>query len=255
MMMRLASVVLLAGVHCGSAFAPTSNAIQSRRSFGLDMKNNDSEFDGIKSTMAALAFGAMISTSGLFGGQMAFAASDAKYDGFADYAKENQMEQSDVGCFIEKCGDQTKNLFKNPRGIKGVTCLGRCKGEQACATRCFAEFGSDDLNNWLSCTIEENECVKVPKNIDNSAENVGYSSTVKSFDPNSLVGTWYKTNGLNPNYDMFDCQTNTFEASNPEASELDMGIFLRVKRPENIGYVNLESITRPQLFPSIFANQ
>lgn len=70
------------------------------------------------------------------------------------------MEQSDVGCFINKCGIQTKNLFSNPRGIKGVSCLGRCKGEQSCATRCFAEFGSEDLNEWLSCTIEENECVK-----------------------------------------------------------------------------------------------
>ena len=45
----------------------------------------------------------------------------AKYDGFAEYAKENQMEKSDVGCFINKCGDQTKNLFSNPRGIKGVS--------------------------------------------------------------------------------------------------------------------------------------
>ena len=106
------------------------------------------------------------------------------------------MEQSDVGCFVQKCGDQTKKLFSNPRGIKGITCLGRCKGEQACATRCFAEFGSEDLNSWLSCTIEENECVKVPKNIDNSAENIGYPTAVKRFDPKSLIGTWYKTDGL-----------------------------------------------------------
>ncbi len=164
-------------------------------------------------------------------------ADDSKYDGFADYAKDNQMEKSDVSCFMNKCGDQTKNLFSNPRGIKGVSCLGRCKGEQACSVRCFAEFGSEDLNNWLSCTIEENECVKVPKNIDNSAENVGYSSVVKSFDPKSLVGTWYKTNGLNPNYDLFDCQTNTFQISEgtKDGSELDMGIFFRVQRPESAG--------------------
>jgi len=43
------------------------------------------------------------------------------YDGFADYAKENKMQQSDVGCFIQKCGEQTKALFSNPRGIKGVS--------------------------------------------------------------------------------------------------------------------------------------
>jgi len=111
--------------------------------------------------------------------------------------------------------------------------LGRCKGEQACATRCFAEFSSDALNDWLACSIEEHECVKVPKQIDNSAENVGYSTAVKAFDPASLIGSWYKTDGLNPNYDLFDCQTNTFTATS--SSELDMGIFFRVRRPAESG--------------------
>lgn len=120
------------------------------------------------------------------------------YDGFAEYAKQNKMEKSDVACFVKQCGDQTKALFRNPRGIKGVSCLGRCKGEQACATRCFAEFNSDDLNSWLSCTIEEHECVKVPKTIDNSAENKGYDTVVEKFDQASLIGKWYKTDGLNP---------------------------------------------------------
>ena len=165
-----------------------------------------------------------------------------KYDGFAEYAKENKMEKSDVGCFINKCGDQTKQLFSNPRGIKGVSCLGRCKGEQSCATRCFAEFGSSDLDAWLSCTIEENECVKVPKNTDNSAENLGYETALLTkFDPATLVGKWYKTDGLNPNYDLFDCQVNTFDytttndATNNNKQELDMGIFFRVRRPEEYG--------------------
>lgn len=163
-------------------------------------------------------------------------ATATTYSGFADYAKENQMQQSDVTCFITKCGEQTKKLFSNPRGIKGTTCLGRCKGEQGCATRCFAEFGSADLNNWLSCAIEENECVKIPKTaFDNSAENVGYPTTVKAFDPKTMVGKWYKVVGLNPNYDMFDCQYNTFEPATPDSSELDMGIFFRVQRPEEAG--------------------
>jgi len=113
--------------------------------------------------------------------------------------------------------------------------LGRCKGEQSCATRCFAEYGSEDLNQWLSCTIEENDCVKVPRNVDNTAENRGYASAVTTFDPRTLVGTWYKTDGLNPNYDLFDCQTNTFKSSSMDEHELDMDIFFRVSRPENSG--------------------
>ncbi len=202
---------------------------------GKDSGNEGLIQEGMKNVAALSLSLAIIFGSSTF----TMAADETKaYDGFADYAKENQMEQSDVGCFINKCGDQTKNLFSNPRGIKGVSCLGRCKGEQSCATRCFAEFGSEDLNNWLSCTIEENECVKVPKNIDNSAENLGYSNVVKTLDPRSFVGKWYKTDGLNPNYDLFDCQTNTFqisEGAEADASELDMGIFFRVARPSSAG--------------------
>ena len=200
--------------------------------------NPNRHHQNLKQFAAAALLGATLTASNLFGGGVAWAADDAKYDGFAEYAKDNQMEQSDVGCFVNKCGDQTKALFSNPRGIKGVTCLGRCKGEQSCATRCFAEYGSEDLDNWLSCTIEENECVKVPKNVDNSAENVGYSTAIRNFDPQSLVGTWYKTDGLNPNYDLFDCQKNVFtfaKTSSGDARELDMDIFFRLPRPKESG--------------------
>ena len=163
------------------------------------------------------------------------------YDGFADYAKENQMEKSDVACFINQCGPQTKELFRNPRGIKGIVCLGKCKGEQSCATRCFAQYSSPALNEWLSCTIEEEGCVKVPQKIDNSAEQLGYPTVVQKFDPSTLVGTWYKTDGLNPNYDLFDCQTNTFRPTATSTTdgnkikEFDMDIFFRVQRPVENG--------------------
>jgi VDE lipocalin domain len=184
---------------------------------------------------------------------------EKSYDGFAEYAKDNQMEQSDVSCFINKCGIETKELFQNPRGIKGIVCLGQCKGEQVCATRCFAEYGSTSLNNWLSCTIEDNECVKVPKSIDNSAEDIGYTTTIKNFNPSSLVGTWYKTDGLNPNYDLFDCQTNTFELSSTSQknskNELDMGIFFRIQRPiESGGGYWENSLTEHMVVDSVSNN-
>jgi hypothetical protein len=201
--------------------------------------------------VATLCLGLTLAASSILGLGLAPASAAAgvagdmqKYDGFAEYAQENKMEQSDVACFAQQCGAQTKALFSNPRGIKGVSCLGRCKGEQSCATRCFAAFGSESLNNWLSCTIEENQCVKVPMNddIDNSAENVGVQGALQNFDPSTLIGTWYKTDGLNPNYDLFDCQSNTFtstadsaESKNTKNKELDMGIFFRVKQPAESG--------------------
>ncbi len=62
-------------------------------------------------------------------------------------------------------------------------------------------------------------------------------NALAKFDPASLIGKWYKTDGLNPNYDLFDCQTNTFEASLGVDGnrELDMGIFFRVARPVEAG--------------------
>jgi hypothetical protein len=237
------NIIFITGLtmQMAAAFAPhTVNTVSSSqtRLFGTpnDNKPENSFLDNAAKGAAAFSLSLAI----LIGSSTSAIADTAatttqQYDGFAEYAKENQMEKSDVGCFMNKCGDQTKNLFSNPRGIKGITCLGRCKGEQACAVRCFSEYGSDDLNDWLNCSIEVNECVKVPKNIDNSAENKGYTSVVKSFDPKSMIGTWYKTDGLNPNYDLFDCQTNTFASAADDASELDMGIYFRVARPAAAG--------------------
>jgi hypothetical protein len=220
-----------------SAFSPSlartngNRAADNRVGVSLNLFRRDHEWCRVAT---GCLLGLTISLSSGFGTPAFAETTQPKYDGFAEYAKENQMEQSDVGCFINKCGEQTKALFSNPRGIKGVSCLGRCKGEQACATRCFAEFSSESLNDWLSCTIEDNACVKVPQSIDNSAENVGYSTVVKNFDPSSLTGSWYKTDGLNPNYDLFDCQTNSF-APVGDGREMDMGIFFRVKRPVESG--------------------
>ena len=192
--MKLSTTILLATCLKSNAFAPSTFSSPKSTQLALQHNNHDNDSNvSMKSALASAMLGLVVSSASVFGGPAAFAADSAQYDGFAEYAKENKMEQSDVGCFVQKCGDQTKALFSNPRGIKGVTCLGRCKGEQACATRCFAEFGSEDLNNWLSCTIEENECVKVPKNVDNSAENVGYKTAIRKFDPKSLIGTWYKS--------------------------------------------------------------
>jgi len=202
----------------------------------FDDKPNDNFQKSVLSSVAKCSLLLSILATTTLSSTVTFAEESKSYDGFADYAKENQMSQSDVSCFVNKCLPQTKALFANPRGIKGISCLGRCKGEQSCATRCFAEYGSESLNSWLSCTIEENECVKVPKNLDNSAEDVGYSTVVSKFDPNLLIGKWYKTDGLNPNYDLFDCQTNVFKYAQDNKA-IDMDIFFRVRNPDvNNGY-------------------
>jgi hypothetical protein len=163
------------------------------------------------------------------------------YDGFADYAaKGKKMDDSDVGCFFSGCGDQTKACFTDGTCLKGVTCLGRCQGEQNCATRCFAQYGGEKLDNWLSCTLEEKKCVKVPENIESSLESDRLPVVAKGFNPSQLQGTWYKVLGLNRNYDGFDCQLNTFENS---GDSVELKVDFRVANPDIPGAFWSNSLT------------
>lgn len=131
-------ISLSMGTIFSSAFAPSVKNVHPKSQ--LFAKFRDDSECTILERAAKSALTLSLSLTIMLGASTAaFADTTASavqnYDGFADYAKENQMEKSDVGCFINKCGDETKGLFSNPRGIKGVSCLGRCKGEQACATR------------------------------------------------------------------------------------------------------------------------
>jgi hypothetical protein len=46
------------------------------------------------------------------------------------------MEKSDVACFAQQCGAQTKALFSNP-AVSKASVAWVFKGEQSCATRCL----------------------------------------------------------------------------------------------------------------------
>ena len=87
-----------------------------------------------------------------------------------------------------------------------MTCLGNCRGEQECATRCFARFGSEKLNDWLSCTLEEKKCVVTGVKQDTSAFYATAPQRLSNFDRKALEGKWWKVRGYNAKYDCFPCQ-------------------------------------------------
>ena len=143
-------------------------------------------------------------------------------DELAKYAAEGNTVGVDGQCFMSKCALETASCVNNRNCVKGLSCLARCKGGSMCSTGCFAKFGSDKLDNLLSCTIEKNDCVKVPKPKDVT---VGWtidkqedlpSTPIFGFDPKLLNGKWYKIMGLDSKYDCFDCQKNTFSLQGRE---------------------------------------
>jgi hypothetical protein len=156
-----------------------------------------------------------------------------KVAGFEDFAAQGGKMSVDPSCFFKQCEAPTKNCFTNPSCLKGITCLGNCRGEQLCATQCFARFGSEKLNSWLSCTLEEKECVTTGVKQDTSTFYASPPPAMTAFTPADLEGKWYKVLGYNPKYDTYPCQINTFTSK--EGGALENDILFRVPKPDGSG--------------------
>lgn len=147
----------------------------------------------------------------LFGGS--FLRAD---DELAKFAAEGNEVGVDGQCFFKKCALDSYQCASDSNCLKGLACLSKCKGGSMCSTGCFAKFGSERLDNLLYCTIEQNDCVHVPRpegissgwSLDKVSDLPGLPLT--DFNPKSIDGPWYKVMGLDSRYDCFDCQKNTF---------------------------------------------
>ena len=152
--------------------------------------------------------------------------------GFEEFAAQGGTMEARPQCFFDECGPQSKACFTNPSCLKGITCLGNCRGEQECATQCFARFGSERLNAWLGCTLEDKECVTTGVKQDTSKFYANPPKAMTAFTPADLEGKWYKVLGYNPKYDTYPCQTNTFAK---DGKGLINDILFRVPKPDGSG--------------------
>lgn len=132
----------------------------------------------------------------------------------------------DQTCLVNKCSLQATACLKDdPDCRKGLTCTAKCMGDNTCITGCMARYGNGHLDDLLKCSIEDNECIKVailPGGADAYGEEPrAPSPTIPKFNVASLQGSWYKVVGMNPNYDCYACQRNSFAMpkSWPSASD------------------------------------
>jgi len=129
----------------------------------------------------------------------------------------------DQTCLIDKCSLQAKACLADDANCrKGLTCTGKCLGDNACITGCMARYGNVQLDNFLKCTIEDNECIKIAI-LEGGADPFGQeprapAPTLANFDPKTLEGSWYKVAGYNPNYDCYACQRNSFSVAGGSGS-------------------------------------
>lgn len=142
----------------------------------------------------------------------------------------------DTACMKDKCLNEITACGNNVDCVKGMTCVGKCMGDNACVTGCFSKFseGTGDVSGLLKCTVEENECIKI--NVLPAGWEMGDKVTpprgtqVKNFEPGSMAGSWYKVMGWNSNYDCFDCQQNKF-AQDKKTGDWSMEVEFSMPRP------------------------
>jgi len=207
----------------------TQSAVVTEMKHGKNSDEVDSNWQ--HKLMSIFVGGSLLLTSAL-GVSPTFAEDSA---GFEEFAAKGGVMKTDPQCFFDQCGDQSKACFTNPSCLKGITCLGNCRGEQLCATQCFARFGSEKLNDWLSCTLEEKECVTTGVKQDTSSfyKDPPQTKAMEKFTPADLEGKWFKVLGYNPKYDNYPCQINTFSPRSDGG--LDNDILFRVPKPEGRG--------------------
>lgn len=214
------------------------NDVQTQSAVVMGMKNGkrgDEVENNWQHNLMSMCVGASLLMTSVFGVMPAATFAEDASAGFEEFAAKGGVMKTDPQCFFDQCGDQSKACFTNPSCLKGITCLGNCRGEQLCATQCFARFGSEKLNDWLSCTLEEKECVTTGVKQDTSSfyQNPPQTKAMEKFTPADLEGKWFKVLGYNPKYDTYPCQTNEFS---PRADGgLDNDILFRVPKPEGQG--------------------
>lgn len=151
----------------------------------------------------------------------------AKYGGGLDTSLVDQK------CLLSQCNLQAKACLQDDASCrKGLTCTAKCLGDNACITGCMARYGNEHLDDFLKCTIEDHECIKVailPGGFD-AVPPAPPAPILTNFDPKSMTGSWFKVMGFNPNYDCYAQQRNSFEVSSRQRNSLEVDVEFSMPR-------------------------
>jgi violaxanthin de-epoxidase len=115
-------------------------------------------------------------------------------------------------CLLQNCQLELARCILDPKCLANVICLNTCNNkadEVGCQIGCGDLFENEVVGQFNACALSKKQCV--PRKEDDGSYPVPADSTlVKSFDINSFKGKWYISAGLNPLFDIFDCQVHFF---------------------------------------------
>nr|GEU52436.1 violaxanthin de-epoxidase, chloroplastic [Tanacetum cinerariifolium] len=134
-------------------------------------------------------------------------------------------------CLLKECRIELAKCIANPSCAANVACLQTCNNrpdETECQIKCGDLFENSVVDQFNECAVSRKKCV--PRKSDVGEFPVpDPSALVKSFNMNDFTGKWYITSGLNPTFDVFDCQLHEFHM---EANKLVGNLTWRIKTPD-----------------------
>jgi violaxanthin de-epoxidase len=141
-------------------------------------------------------------------------------------------ETAGVGtCLITKAPFALARCIVDPTCLANLACIQTCTGkpdEGECQVKCGDEFSNDVVGAFTKAAVSDTKCV--PQRPDDNSYPVPQpSALVQSFDTAMLDGDWYITAGLNPSFDIFDCQFHKFSIPGP--GKLKGDLQWRIKDP------------------------
>lgn len=111
-------------------------------------------------------------------------------------------------CLLQNCKLELARCILDPKCLANVICLQTCNNrpdEVGCQIGCGDLFENEVVGQFNACALSKKQCV--PRKEDDGSYPVpSNDALVKSFDINSFKGKWYISAGLNPLFDIFDCQ-------------------------------------------------
>jgi violaxanthin de-epoxidase len=132
-------------------------------------------------------------------------------------------------CLLQKCRLPLARCVTDPVCAANLLCIQTCTGkpdESECQIKCGDEFSNDVVGAFTTCAVSEKKCV--PQRQDDGSWPVPKEEAlVESFSPSMFTGNWYITAGLNPAFDIFDCQLHKF--SSPAGNKFVGDLQWRIK--------------------------
>lgn len=154
-------------------------------------------------------------------------------------ASESKHRPTGMACVSQSCSRQLSECLADSNCAKGLGCFSRCAAKDAydkirsnrkdvdariegsCQVRCMDLYQNERLDDFTDCTLTKNRCYDVLK-ADARYPKLPFEvwderlKESRASAENKLKqlfrGTWYISAGLNPAFDLFDCQVHTFYA-------------------------------------------